>query len=237
LSAEAEHEAAILLAIRESARGVFAYFEGYLVIDARQAPAAFHLGTALWLIEPGERALDFFRLAVEGRPREFEYRSRYGQALNQIGRYSEAVNEFQSASELRPADAENWRRLGLALYRTGDRDGALQAYSRAMKLDPANQEARSDIGVILGKLGQTRGESAATVTIRSMLVPDWNATRGGERQEAAVDPSNGSVPLHYNPHVAYKQQDQTEERNGHGSVAARPERGSETVQYAVAPGG
>jgi protein O-GlcNAc transferase len=140
------------------------------MMDARQAPAAFHLGAALWLIEPGERALSFFKLAIEGRPRDFEYRSRYGQALDQIGRCADAAVEFHVASELRPADADNWRRLGSALQRSGNRSAALQAYARSLRLDPADQDTRDQLGAMMLEIGQTDPALAAGSSIRLMLL-------------------------------------------------------------------
>jgi Flp pilus assembly protein TadD len=207
------------------------------VIDARQAPAAFHLGAALWLIEPGERALDFFRLAVGGRPREFEYRSRYGQALDQIGRYSEAALEFKAASELRPADAENWSRLGLALHRTGDRPGALQAYTRAIRLDPWNQDTRNQLSVIALELGQT--ERSLTATISATLVILREDENGTAVERYAVSPvvEAESGSLRYDPGLAYKQQDKTDTANAHRQGARQQDHGTAAAHYAAAEGG
>ena len=168
------------------------------MMDARQAPAAFHLGAALWLIEPGERALSFFKLAVEGRPRDFEYRSRYGQALDQIGRYADAAAEFHLASEMRPADADNWRRLGSALHRSGNRSAALQAYARSLRLDPANQDTRDQLGGMMLEFGPTDPALAATSSIGLLLL------RKGIL----------GVADEHDPALASKQQDQLESVDG-----------------------
>ena len=103
-TAEAEDEKGFLLAVLGKRDEAIPHFEKALALNAKYSPAAFHLGVALWLKEPGERALAYLKIASEQKPQEFDYRSRYGQALDQMGRYAEAAREFKAASTLRPAD-------------------------------------------------------------------------------------------------------------------------------------
>src|SRR5207247_991304 len=105
-SAEAEDEIGFLLAVLGRRDDAIPHFEKALSLKSNYAPALYHLGVALWLRSPDDRALGYLAKGAAASPAEFEYRSRYAQALEELGRHDEAVPEFRAAAALRPQDAD-----------------------------------------------------------------------------------------------------------------------------------
>ncbi len=84
-----------------------------------------------------------------------------GNALNNLGRYSEAIASFDRALEIQPDLKEAWYNRGLALGNLGRYDEAIAAYDQAIEIKPDKDEAWYGRGLALANLGRLEDAIAA----------------------------------------------------------------------------
>jgi tetratricopeptide (TPR) repeat protein len=223
-SADAEDEIGFLLAVIGKRAEAVSRFETALRLDPNHAPAAFHLGVALWLGGEREAALPYLRKAAEMSPGTFDYRLRYAQALEELGSPADAMKEYDAVTKLRPEDGAVWYRLGLAAQRAGNRETAARAYRSALKTEPSNADARNNLGFVLVELGQADAgmaefhavlkrdpkNFAAMGNVGFALLQKGEVAKAVEQFKAALAANPRSRPMHYNLGLAYKQQDSLE---------------------------
>jgi tetratricopeptide (TPR) repeat protein len=92
------------------------------------------LATAYLRTNRAEKAAGQLQQAVEGEPRNFELRLRYGRVVRDLKKYQAAGAEFVRATELKPDSIEAWNELASMLVLTEDFPRALAALDRVRQL-------------------------------------------------------------------------------------------------------
>lgn len=90
-----------------------------------------------------EKAVDHFRQALEVRPRFQDIRSRYAEALIQLGELPKAREELDTVLHARPHMAEARIRLGVVLQRLGEKERAVEEWRRCAADDPEDMRPRA----------------------------------------------------------------------------------------------
>ncbi len=106
------------------------------------------LGDIYLVADFPERAAAHYREALDVRPRFADIRTKYAEALIQIGDYRQARQELESILADRPDFVGARLRLGLVLRRVGDREGARRAWERAATNDPTDMRPRAYIATL-----------------------------------------------------------------------------------------
>lgn len=119
----------------------------------------------LYLVSDRPRdAVEHYRRALEIRPRFMDIRSKYAEALIELGDYEEARVELEAILESRPHFVGARIRLGVVLQRLGDVDRAVHEWRRCMEEDPSDMRARAylaSVGVRYPALVDERLEPGA----------------------------------------------------------------------------
>ncbi|HEX6749772.1 MAG TPA: tetratricopeptide repeat protein [Longimicrobium sp.] len=102
-----------------------------------------------------EKAIEYFRGAMEMDPNYSEYFNERGNVLLKLGRYDEAIRDYHEAIRLSPPYAEVWTNLGQCFRRLGRMQEAEAAYARAIDLDPGVKLAHAGRAHALDVLGRT----------------------------------------------------------------------------------
>jgi tetratricopeptide (TPR) repeat protein len=100
-----------------------------------------------------DKAVDYYRKAVEANPTDSDLRNNLGNALAEMGKSAEALQEFQKAAELNPAKAARYYfNLGAVTYNLGKMDEAASAFKKAIEIDAAYADAYFWLGqALMGK--------------------------------------------------------------------------------------
>jgi tetratricopeptide (TPR) repeat protein len=92
------------------------------------------LATAYLRTNQAEKAVEQLQQAVEGEPRNFELRMKYGRVVRDLKKYPAAGAEFMRATELKPDSIEAWNELASMLILLEDFPRALAALDRVRQL-------------------------------------------------------------------------------------------------------
>ncbi|HVW86760.1 MAG TPA: tetratricopeptide repeat protein, partial [Bryobacteraceae bacterium] len=125
-SANIQDQIGFLLAVLNRQQEAIGRFETSIALDAKFAPAHYHLGVACWLAGNRERAVRELQAAMKLDPGNRDYHLYLGKAFNSIG-----------------LDRQN----------SGDLAGALDIYRQAVEADPSNLDARNNLGFMLVNTG------------------------------------------------------------------------------------
>ncbi|MEQ9398200.1 MAG: tetratricopeptide repeat protein [Longimicrobiales bacterium] len=101
------------------------------------------LGDIYLVAEFPERAAEHYRRALEVRPRFVDIRTKYAEALIEVGDLTGARTELETILEARPGFVGARVRLGVVLRRLGDDDGAVAAWKAAAHDDPSDMRPRA----------------------------------------------------------------------------------------------
>jgi tetratricopeptide (TPR) repeat protein len=101
------------------------------------------------------KAIDFFSKAIRINPNFAPCYSNRGNALKELGRYSEAIISYDKAISLQADDAYTYSNRGVVLQELGRTEEALASYDKAISLNPNSAESYSNRGVVLQELGRT----------------------------------------------------------------------------------
>ena len=112
------------------------------------------LGDIYLVADFPERAAQHYREALEVRPRFADIRTKYAEALIQIGDYREARQELESILADHPDFFGARLRLGVVLSRSGDREGARRAWERAATDDPTDMRPRAYLATLRVSAGR-----------------------------------------------------------------------------------
>ena len=69
-----------------------------------------------------------------------------GQALTQIGKYSEAYNDLVTAIQLQPRYPAPYANFGYILEQKGQKDLAIKAYQNYLALNPSDEKMKIFVG-------------------------------------------------------------------------------------------
>lgn len=117
----------------------------------------YHLGIARTRLQPGDRALDCYRQALQQDvlPKlKLGSWINLGNLLKEFGRFPEAETAYRSALDIDPNLAIAHYNLGMTLKETKQFPDAIAAYCQAIQIRPDYAEAHQNLGVVLLKLGR-----------------------------------------------------------------------------------
>lgn len=100
-----------------------------------------------------EKALTYFRQALQLNPDDPELHNKVGSTLSNLGRQAEAIQHLQRALELRPNFAEASANLGSALLAEHKIPEAISQYERALEIKPDSVAAHNNLGTALSARG------------------------------------------------------------------------------------
>src|SRR5438552_1331433 len=116
-----------------------AHVDREIELDSNWAPAHYHLGVALWLVENPNRSIPELDAAA---------RVNIGFAYLQQAALDKAVAQLKGVIADHPALAIAHYNLGVALKQKDDLDAARKELARALELDPRLSEAHYTLGII-----------------------------------------------------------------------------------------
>lgn len=128
------------------------------------------LGDLYLVADRPQEAMEHYRKALSIRPRFMDIRTKYAEALIELGEYEDARVELEAILEPRPAFVGARVRLGVVLQKLGDVDRAIHEWRRCMDDDPSDMRARAYL---------------ASVGVRTDAVPAGDAA-GGTAPEASA---------------------------------------------------
>lgn len=105
-----------------------------------------------------ERALPYFRKAVEADPNYAEAWAQNGFCNGILGRHDEALKASRQAIRLKPDSSESYLNMGVAYANLGQFKESAESYRAALRLDPYNADAHFALGVTYGKMSRTEDE-------------------------------------------------------------------------------
>jgi len=105
-----------------------------------------------------EKALSYFKKAVEMNPLHADAYFGMGYCNGELGRWKEAINSYKQAIEIKPRYAEAYNNLGIAYYNLGRFEDAVKSYKRAIEIKPDLAEAYNNLGMVYCKLGRRKDE-------------------------------------------------------------------------------
>lgn len=105
-----------------------------------------------------EKALPYFKRAVESDPTYAEAWSQTGFCNGMLGRHEEALKASRQAIRLRPDSAESYVNIGSAYAYLGQYKDSADAYRQALRLEPDNYEVHYALGLTYNKMGRADDE-------------------------------------------------------------------------------
>jgi tetratricopeptide (TPR) repeat protein len=108
--------------------------------------------SSLWLGNY-DRALGYFRSAIEHDPARVEAWIEVGFCMVKQGKNDDAIKALQRAIQLKPDSAEAWNKLGDAYYYATRYPEAISAYQQAIKIEPNMADAHYNLGVTYSEMG------------------------------------------------------------------------------------
>ena len=101
------------------------------------------LGDLYLVADRPQEAKEHYRKALSIRPRFVDIRSKYAEALIELGEHEDARAELEAILEPRPTFVGARVRLGVVLKKLGDVDRAIHEWRRCMEDDPSDMRARA----------------------------------------------------------------------------------------------
>lgn len=105
-----------------------------------------------------EKALPYFKRAVDSDPTYAEAWAQTGFCNGILGRHEEALKASRQAIRLRPDSVESYVNIGSAYAYLGQYKDSADAYRQALRLDPDNPEVHYALGLIYNKMGRAEDE-------------------------------------------------------------------------------
>jgi tetratricopeptide (TPR) repeat protein len=101
------------------------------------------LGDLYLVADRPQEAMEHYRRALEIRPRFSDIRTKYAEALIELGEYEQARAELEAILEPRPGFVGARVRLGVVLQKLDDVDRAIHEWRRCLDEDPSDMRARA----------------------------------------------------------------------------------------------
>jgi len=117
------------------------------------------LGDLYLVADHPQRAITNYRAALEVRPRFMDIRSKYAEALIEVGDLETAKDELTLILESRPSFVGARVRLGVVLHRLGKDAEAAKQWERCLEDDPTDMRARAYLASITANAPQAESSS------------------------------------------------------------------------------
>jgi tetratricopeptide (TPR) repeat protein len=114
-----------------------------------------------------------------------------GQALLDLGQFTQAIPAFRSALIAQPASAEAMTALGCSALRAGDLAAAEDGFSRLRALQPNNRQAYLGLGLTYRRRGDFATGRACIVRARLLHAPATPASAELPAATETIDVHNG----------------------------------------------
>jgi tetratricopeptide (TPR) repeat protein len=101
------------------------------------------LGDLYLVANHPREAAEHYRSALEIRPRFIDIRSKFAEALIELGDLEQARQELEDILEARPAFVGARVRMGVVLHRLGDDEGAIREWTRSSRDAPEDMRPRA----------------------------------------------------------------------------------------------
>ena len=101
-----------------------------------------------------ERAIPFYKKALEVRPDSAKAHLALGIANTRLGRHEEAFEQYRRAVELDPGSSEAHNNIGLCYDTRGRIDEAERHFLLALEIHPGNAQAHNNLGMVYAKSGR-----------------------------------------------------------------------------------
>jgi tetratricopeptide (TPR) repeat protein len=105
------------------------------------------------------RALDQYRAALEVRPRFMDIRTKYAEALIELGELKQAKDELTLILDSRPSFVGARIRLGVVLHRLGRDEEAAQQWEQCLQDEPADMRARAYLASVAANVERKTADS------------------------------------------------------------------------------
>jgi len=128
---------------------------------SQQAIELFNQGVDRYDAGDLEGAIAAYEKALEIDPKYHMAWNGLGNALKDLGRYTEAIAAYEKALEIDPKFDHAWSNLGVSLGYLGRYNEAIAAFEKALEIDPKFDHAWYNLGVSLGYLGRYNEAIAA----------------------------------------------------------------------------
>jgi len=102
-----------------------------------------NLGDLYLVADHADEAAREYCRALEVRPGYLDIRTKYAEALIELGELDRAAEELRFVLDRNERFAAARLRYGVVLHRTGDTDGAIAAWERCMRDAPGDMRARA----------------------------------------------------------------------------------------------
>ncbi len=112
------------------------------------------LGDLYLVANHPERALEHYREALEVRPRFMDIRSKYAEALIELGELDKAKDELTLILDSRPSFVGARIRLGVVLHRLGKDTEAAKQWLKCLEDEPTDMRARAYLASVQGHAEQ-----------------------------------------------------------------------------------
>jgi tetratricopeptide (TPR) repeat protein len=112
------------------------------------------LGDLYLVADHPERALEHYREALEVRPRFMDIRSKYAEALIEVGELEKAKDELTLILDSRPSFVGARIRLGVVLHRLGKTTEAAKQWMKCLEDEPTDMRARAYLASVQAHVEQ-----------------------------------------------------------------------------------
>jgi tetratricopeptide (TPR) repeat protein len=130
-------------------------------VGNRLAVTLAQVGDLYLVADHPAEAAEQYRKAIEIRPRFVDIRTKYAEALIELGREDEARVELEVTIELRPSFVGARIRLGVILRRQGDTEGAIREWQQCAAEDPEDMRPRAYLASVGVSFPQLHGHESA----------------------------------------------------------------------------
>jgi tetratricopeptide (TPR) repeat protein len=110
------------------------------------------LGDLYLVADNPEEAAEQYSKALGVRARFLDIRSRYAEALMELGRWDDAHEQLQLILEKNPHFSSARLRLGVVLHQKGDEAGARIEWERCIEDDPRDMRAKAYLAALGGEV-------------------------------------------------------------------------------------
>jgi len=119
------------------------------------------LGDLYLVANHPERAIEHYRSALEVRPRFMDIRSKYAEALIELGELDHAMDELTLILDARPTFVGARIRLGVVLHRLGRDAEAAAQWERCLEDEPTDMRARAYLASVAASVEHGKRDRSA----------------------------------------------------------------------------
>lgn len=126
---------------------VIGYADGTNPESIRDAWTAYRVGEAYYQTDKADKAVHWYRRAIEIKPYALDFQNKYGSCLLALNNYADAIRTFQYIIQENPQYASAHTNLGFAYMQDGRNAMAYDHLTKALKYEPDNLQAMINIAV------------------------------------------------------------------------------------------